>query len=49
MAEWTVLFHVAIAFWFVAGLLGRGITNSRARSSTDVQIAGRVSSRTGSG
>jgi hypothetical protein len=23
VTEWVVLLHVAVAFWFVAGLLGR--------------------------
>ncbi len=38
MTEFLVLLHVAAAFWFVAGLLGRGITIARARSATDVAL-----------
>ena len=26
MSEWVVLLHVAVSFWFVAGLLGRNVT-----------------------
>ncbi len=33
MSRWVVLLHVAVAFWFVAGLLGRDLTLLRARSS----------------
>ena len=36
MSEWVVLLHVAVAFWFVAGLLGRNVTMSRARSANDL-------------
>ena len=38
MVELLVLLHVAAAFWFVAGLLGRGITIARARSAGDVEL-----------
>lgn len=37
MDEWVVLLHVAAAFWFVAGLLGRNVTMARARSSSDLR------------
>ena len=36
MSEWVVLLHVAVAFWFVAGLLGRNVTMARARSANDL-------------
>ncbi len=36
MSEWVVLLHVAVAFWFVAGLLGRIVTMARARSANDL-------------
>ena len=36
MSEWVVLAHVAIAFWFVAGMLGRNVTMAKARSATDI-------------
>jgi hypothetical protein len=36
MGEWVVLLHVAVAFWFVAGLLGRNITMARTRSANDL-------------
>lgn len=36
MDRWVVFLHVAIAFWFVAGLIGRGLTLARARSSADI-------------
>jgi hypothetical protein len=38
--EWVVFVHVAIAFWFVGGLIGRGVTLSRARSSADITEVG---------
>ena len=38
MAELLILLHVASAFWFVAGLLGRGITIARARAAGDVEL-----------
>jgi hypothetical protein len=34
--RWVVFLHVAIAFWFVGGLIGRGLTLARARSSPDI-------------
>jgi hypothetical protein len=36
VSEWVVLLHVAVAFWFVAGLLGRNVTMARARSAKDL-------------
>ena len=36
VSRWVVLLHVAVAFWFVAGLLGRDLTLLRARSSRQV-------------
>jgi Predicted integral membrane protein (DUF2269) len=36
VSEWVVLLHVAIAFWFVAGTLGRNVTMAKARSATDI-------------
>ena len=36
MSEWIVLLHVAVAFWFVAGLLGSNVTMAKARSSAAV-------------
>jgi hypothetical protein len=36
VSEWVVLLHVAVAFWFVAGLLGRNVTMARARSTDDL-------------
>lgn len=35
-SEWVVLLHVAVSFWFVAGLLGRNVTMARARSANDL-------------
>jgi hypothetical protein len=37
MASALKLIHVFVAFWFVAGLIGRGITLGRARSSEDIR------------
>ena len=36
VSEWVVLPHAAVAFWFVAGLLGRNVTMARARSADDL-------------
>ena len=33
MSRWVELLHVGVAFWFVAGLLGRNLTLARARAS----------------
>jgi hypothetical protein len=30
VSEWVVLLHVAVAFWFAVGLLGRNVTMARA-------------------
>ena len=30
MSERQILLHVAVSFWFVAGLLGRNVTMARA-------------------
>jgi hypothetical protein len=38
--RWVVFVHVAIAFWFVGGLIGRGVTLARARSSADIAEVG---------
>ena len=31
MSEWVVLLHVAVAFWFVGGLIGPNVTLANAR------------------
>jgi hypothetical protein len=36
VSEWVVLLHVAVSFWFVAGVLGRSVTMARARSANDL-------------
>ena len=38
VSEWVLLLHVAVAFWFVAGLLGRNLTMARARSATELGL-----------
>jgi hypothetical protein len=38
VSRWVVLLHVAIAFWFVAGLIGRNLTLARARSRQQVRL-----------
>jgi Predicted integral membrane protein (DUF2269) len=38
VSKWVVLLHVLVAFWFVAGLVGRGLTIQKARSSADIGI-----------
>jgi hypothetical protein len=37
VSKWLVLVHVLAAFWFVAGLIGRGVTLARARAATDMR------------
>jgi hypothetical protein len=34
--------HVLVAFWFVAGLIGRGVALSRARRATDLTVLGEL-------
>ena len=36
--ELWILLHVATAFWFVAGLVGRDVTLARARRGVDISI-----------
>jgi Predicted integral membrane protein (DUF2269) len=38
VSRWVVLSHVAVAFWFVAGLLGRNLTLARARASRQLGL-----------
>jgi len=38
MHEWVVLLHVGVAFWFVAGLVGRDVTLAKAASSKDLTV-----------
>jgi uncharacterized membrane protein len=40
MSKWVVLLHVAVAFAFVAGIVGRDVTLHKARTSTDVHVTG---------
>jgi uncharacterized membrane protein len=40
MSKWVVLLHVAVAFAFVAGIIGRDLTLHKARTTGDVNIAG---------
>jgi uncharacterized membrane protein len=47
VSEWLVALHVVIAFWFVAGLLGRDITLAKARSSTDVVLVAELAELAG--
>jgi hypothetical protein len=47
MSKWVVALHVLIAFWFVAGLLGRDITLAKARGSTDVGLVAELAELAG--
>jgi uncharacterized membrane protein len=38
MSEWVVALHVLIAFWFVAGLIGRDVTLAKARGTEDAHV-----------
>jgi hypothetical protein len=38
VSRWVVLLHVAVAFWFVAGLIGRNLTLARARSRQQARL-----------
>jgi hypothetical protein len=40
VGDWIVLLHVTCAFWFVSGLVGRGVTLAKARSATDIRLVG---------
>jgi uncharacterized membrane protein len=37
VSEWVVLLHVLVAFWFVAGLIGRNVTFAKVRASSDLR------------
>jgi uncharacterized membrane protein len=47
MSEWLVTAHVLVAFWFVAGLVGRDVTLSKARGSSDVHLIGELAGLAG--
>ena len=38
MSAWVLLAHVAVAFWFVAGLVGRDVTLAMARRSDRIDV-----------
>jgi hypothetical protein len=38
MSKWVVLLHVAIAFWFVAGIVGRNLTFAKVRATSDIRV-----------
>jgi uncharacterized membrane protein len=38
MSKWVVLLHVAIAFWFVAGIVGRNLTFAKVRATDDIRV-----------
>jgi Predicted integral membrane protein (DUF2269) len=38
MSKWVVLLHVAIAFWFVAGIVGRNLTFAKIRGTSDIRV-----------
>lgn len=42
VSRWVVLLHVGVAFWLVAGLIGRNLTLGRARSTEDVRVMGEL-------
>lgn len=37
-SRWVVLLHVAVAFWLVAGLIGRNLALGRARATEDLRV-----------
>ena len=47
MSEWVVLLHVAVAFWFVGGLIGRNLTLAKARASTEIVVVGELTELAG--
>ena len=47
LANISKLLHVAIAFWFVAGLLGRTLAQRQARSSDEIKVVDALSSLAG--
>jgi uncharacterized membrane protein len=47
VSEWVVLLHVAVAFWFVGGLIGRNVTFAKARASTDIVVVGELTELAG--
>ncbi len=47
MSEWLVALHVLVGFWFVAGLVGRDVTLSKARGISDVHLVGELAELAG--
>lgn len=47
VSEWLLALHVLVAFWFVAGLVGRDVTLSKARGSSDVYLIGELAGLAG--
>ena len=47
LASASKLLHVAIAFWFVAGLLGRTLAQRQARRSNEINVVDALSSLAG--
>lgn len=42
-----VALHVLVAFWFVAGLIGRDVTLAKARGTTDAHLVGELAELAG--
>jgi uncharacterized membrane protein len=38
VSGWVVALHVLVAFWFVAGLIGRDVTLAKARATADARL-----------
>jgi uncharacterized membrane protein len=47
VSEWVVALHLLVAFWFVAGIIGRDVTLAKARSTGDVHMVGELAELAG--
>jgi hypothetical protein len=47
MSEWVVFLHVASAFWFVGGLIGRWVTLARARTTASIAMVSELAELAG--
>jgi uncharacterized membrane protein len=47
VSEWVVALHVLVAFWFVAGVIGRDVTLAKARGAGDPHLVGELAELAG--
>jgi len=47
LIEWVVFLHVASAFWFVGGLIGRWLALARARTTANIAMVSELAELAG--